>query len=399
MGFTGLDKQAVVSLRAMRIFVLGVGATGSLLVKLLVRQGHQISCGDRDVERAHHFLGANSVPLVRVNARDLWSILKAARGTHLLVNTCPPVLNRTIMRAALRLRSHYVDTASHYTGHPFRAEQMGFAPKFIDKRRTALITAGVAPGLTNLLIAAGADQLDSVSSVRVRLYEATEADGPFSQWSAEASFDEAVARPRVYVNGRFDFGQRFGDREQFRFPRPIGPRSVVLAAQDEVITAPYAIPMHSMDAKFGGSDIERLRRWYRQGKLRKASRPTPSRFARTSTPKTVHRLFRQGTLRNAHFAVAVVVEGLRNERPTTLRWDVMVPSLFQLRRQGLLCSPIAWATTHMTALFIKHFPRELSGVSPPESLPAAIRRAILRDVHARGFRVMKRVQSHAPPEF
>jgi hypothetical protein len=383
----------------MRIFVLGVGATGSVLVKLLLRQGHHVSCGDRDLERAHHFLGANSVPLVRVNARDMWSILKAARGTNLLVNACPPVLNKTIMRAALRLRSHYLDTASHYTGHPFRAEQMGFAPKFIEKRRTAVITAGVAPGLTNLLIAAGAEQLHSVSSARVRLYEATEADGPFSQWSAEASFDEAVARPRIYVNGRFSFGRRFGDREQFRFPSPIGPRSVVLAAQDEVITAPYAIPMDSMDAKFGGSDIDRLRRWYRQGKLRKANRPTPTRFARTSTPKTVRRLFRQGMLRNAHFAAAVIVEGLRHDRPTMVRWDVMVPSLFQLRRQGWLCSPITWATAHMTALFIKHFPRELFGVNPPESLPAAIRRAILRDVRARGFRLTKHARSHAPLEF
>ena len=397
--FTGLGVRAVVSLRAMRIFVLGVGATGSLLVRLLLRQGHQVTCGDRDLERAHHFLGANSVPLVRVNARDVWSILKAARRTQLLVNTCPPVLNKTIMRAALRLRAHYRETASHDIGHLFRAEQMGFSSRFIDKRRTAVITAGVAPGLTNLLIAAAADHLHSVTSVRVRLYEATKADGPFSQWSAEASFDEAVARPRIYVNGHFDFGRRFGDRERFRFPRPIGSMSVVLAAQDEVITVPYAIRMNSMDAKFGGSDIDRLRRWYRQGKLRKASRPTPSRFVRTSTPRTVHRLFRQGKLHNAHFAAAVVVMGLRHERPVTLRWDVMVPTLYQLRRQGWLCSPIAWATAHMSALFIKHFPRELFGVNPPEALPVAIRRGILRDVHTRGFRITKRIQSQAPPEF
>lgn len=384
----------------MRIFVLGVGAAGSLLVKFLLRQGHHVTCGDRDLERAHHFLGAKSaIPVARVNARDMWSILKAAHGTQLLVNACPPVLNKIIMRAALRLRGHYLDTASHYTAHPFRAEQVAFAPKFEDKRRTALITAGVAPGLTNLLIAAGADLLDSVTSVRVRLYEATKADGPFSQWSAEASFDEAVARPRVYVDGHFGFGQRFGERELFRFQQPIGPISVVLAAQDEVITAPYTIPMTSMDAKFGGSDIDRLRRWYRQGKLRKANRPTPSRFVRTSTPRAVRRLFRQGMLHNAHFAAAVIVEGIKHERPTTVRWDVMVPSLFQLRRQGLLCSPIAWATAQMAALFIKHFPRELSGVHPPESLPTNIRRAILRDARARGFRVMKRMQSHAPPEF
>ncbi len=44
----------------MRICVLGVGATDSLLVQLLTRQGHHISCRDRDPERAHRFLGAAS---------------------------------------------------------------------------------------------------------------------------------------------------------------------------------------------------------------------------------------------------------------------------------------------------------------------------------------------------
>jgi hypothetical protein len=104
-------------------------------------------------------------------------------------------------------------------------------------------------------------------------------------------------------------------------------------------------------------------------------------------------------LHNAHFAAAVIVEGTKKERPTTVRWDVMVPSLFQLRRQGLHCSPIAWATAQMAALFIKHLPRELSGVHPPESLPVEIRRAILRDAVGRGFRVMKRLKSRAPSEY
>jgi hypothetical protein len=308
------------------------------------------------------------------------------------------VLNRVVLRAALRIRAHYLDTASHYTGHPFRAEQLRFAGQFHDKRRAAVITAGVAPGLTNLLIAGAADRLDSVESVKVRLYEATDADGPFSQWSAEASFDEAIARPRIYVDRRFHFGRRFGEREVFRFPAPIGPVSVVLAAQDEVITVPYVISIKTMDAKFGGSDIDRLRRWYRQGKLRKSSGMVVSRFVPTPTPRTVRRLLRRGLLTNAHFAVSVVVEGMKGGRHTTVRWDATVPSLFQLRRQGLHCSPIAWATAQMAALFVKHFPRDLFGVHPPEALPTELRRAILRDARLRGVRINQRVTSRLPQD-
>jgi uncharacterized protein YbjT (DUF2867 family) len=384
----------------MRIFVLGVGATGSYLVKLLLRQGHRVTCGDRDPERAHRFLGIKCPMTVeRVNARDLWSIVKAARGTQLLVNALPAVHNRIVLRATLRLRAHYLDTAAHLTKSPFRAEQLQFTRRFMEKRRTAVITAGVAPGLTNLLAAAAADSLDAVETVRVRLYESTESEHPVSQWSAEVSFDEAVSRPRIYRDGRFLLGRRFGEREMFRFPSPIGPVPVMLAAQDEVVTLPHVIALRSMDAKIGGSDVDRLRRWYRQGKLRKSRGLVSSRFPRTPTPGTVDRLIRRGILHDAHFAAAVVVEGVKAGRRMTIRWDATMPSLSLLYRQGELRSPIAWATARMASLFVKHFPRDLTGVHAPEALPQEVRRAILRDARARGFRLVKHVTVRArrPP--
>ena len=75
----------------MRIFVLGTGATGSYLAHLLTRQGHQVTCGDRDLDRARRFLGKKStIPVVQVNARNLWGIVRAAKGSQLLVNASAP---------------------------------------------------------------------------------------------------------------------------------------------------------------------------------------------------------------------------------------------------------------------------------------------------------------------
>lgn len=328
-----------------------------------------------------------------MNGRNRWSIIKASRGAQLIVNMLPSVCNRTTLRAALHIRAHYLDTAAHLTKSPFRAEQLQFTSRFREKRRTAVITAGVAPGLTNLLAAAAADSLDAVETVRVRLYESTESEQPVSQWSAEVSFDEAVSRPCLYRDGRFLLGRRFGERERFRFPAPIGSVPVMLAAQDEVVTLPHVIPLRSMDAKIGGSDVERLRRWYRQGKLKKSRGLVSSRFPRTPTPGTVDRLIRRGILHNAHFAAAVVVEGVKAGRRMTIRWDATMPSLSLLYRQGELRSPIAWATARMTSLFVKHFPRDLTGVYAPEALPREVRRAILRDARAGGFRIVKRETS------
>jgi len=376
----------------MRIFVLGTGATGSLIARLLVRQGHQVTCGDRDPDRARRFLGRKSqIPIRPVNARNLWSIVRAATGCHLIVNASPAVLNKIVLRAALRLRVHYLDTASHQTDAPFQAEQLRFQKQFLAKRRTAVINAGVAPGLTNLLVARSADLLDGLEAVQVRLYESTGSDEPVSQWSSDGAFDEAVSRPRVYRNGGFRFGKRFGEREVFRFPPPIGAVGVVLAAQDEVVTLPRVLDMREMDVKIGGNDFERLRRWHRQGKLRKSHGPGANRFPQTPTPRQMAGLVARGALYHARFAAAVVARGHKSERHAVIRWDASFPTLRQTRRREVYTSPVAWATAHMAALFVKHFPRGLPGVHPPEALPASVRQAILAGARAYGIRVNKRL--------
>jgi saccharopine dehydrogenase (NAD+, L-lysine-forming) len=381
----------------MRIFVLGTGATGSYLAHLLVRQGHQVTCGDRDLDRAHLFLGKKSkIPVVQVNARNLWGIVRAARGSQLLVNASAAVFNEIVLRAALRIRAHYMDLGAHLTRNPFKAEQLRYDARFKQKNRAALITAGAAPGLTNLLVARGVAMMDSVDGVYIRLYESTESDDPVSQWSAEVSFDEAISWPRIVRGGKFRFGKRFAEREKFRFPPPIGETNVVLAAQDEVCTVPYFVRLKEMDVKIGGNEIDRLRRWYRQGKLSRSRGMVASRFPKTPTPKQVARLIRKGVLQNARFAAAVIVRGVKNDQPIEVRWDAFFPSLYQIRQRGLALSPVSYATAQMAALFIRNFPRESAGVFPPGLIPLENRQAIFKNLPSRGIRVTLKVTKKKP---
>jgi saccharopine dehydrogenase-like protein len=383
----------------MRIFVLGTGATGSYLARLLTRQGHQVTCGDRDLDRARRFLGKKSaIPVVQVNARNLWGIVRAARGSQLLVNASAAVFNIIVLRAALRIRSHYLDLGAHLTRNPFKAEQLRFDERFRKKNRCAVITAGAAPGLTNLLVARAAATMDSVDAVYIRLYESTESDDPVSQWSAEVSFDEAISLPRIVRNGRFRYGKRFGEREKFRFPPPIGETTVVLAAQDEVGTTPYFLKLKEMDVKIGGNEIDRLRRWYRQGKLSKSRGLVASRFPKTPSPRQVARMIHQGKLQNARFAAAVIVRGMKQDRPMEVRYDAQFPSLYQIRQRGLALSPISYATAQMASLFIRHFPRDSAGVFPPGAIPLENRQAIFKDLKSRGIRVTMKITKKRPPD-
>src|ERR1700761_248956 len=382
----------------MQIFVLGAGATGSLLAQLLERQGHTVWCGDRDPERARRFLGKRStIAVTEVNARNLLGIVRVARGCNLIVNASASVFNQIVMRAALRLRAHYVDLSSHLTRNPFKAEQFSFAKRFEEKRRTALINTGAAPGLTNLLVARAAEMLDQVDSVQIRLYESSESDDPISQWSPEVTFDEAISSPRVYRNGKFKMEKRFAELEKFRFADPIGNANVVLAAQDEGGTIPYFIKMRDMDVKIGGNEFDRLRRWYKQGKLSKSRGIVRQRFPETSTPRAIAKLIRQGILQNARFAAAVLVRGVKHGKGNSddeqllVRTDCNFSTLYQIRQQGLYTTPVAYATAHVAALFIKNFPRDGKGVFSPETLPPDTRRAIIAGIRNNKVKITQKI--------
>src|SRR5438128_4406987 len=322
---------------------------------------------------------------------NLRGIVKTAKGCQIIINASASVFNEIVLRAALRLRAHYMDLSSHLTRHPFKAEQFRYAKKFEEKKRVALINSGVAPGLTNLLVKRAAELLGEVHNVHIRLYESSESAAPISQWSPEVSFDEAISHPRVYRGGRFQLGKRFSEVEKFRFPEPIGIVRVFLAAQDEVATLPRFIPMRELDVKIGGNEIDRLRRWHKLGKLSKSRGMLRRHFPQTYSPRMIAKLIRQGILQNARFAAAVLVRGVKHNKKDDLllviRSDCMFPTLYQIRQQGRFTTPVAYATAHVAALFIKFFPRDLAGVFAPEMLPAETRRAILAGLRNGGIRI------------
>jgi saccharopine dehydrogenase (NAD+, L-lysine forming) len=376
----------------MRIFVLGAGGTGSLLAHLLTRQGHTVWCGDRDISRAQRFLGKKStIEIVETNARNLWSIVRAARGANLIVNASPAVFNEIVLRAALRLGVHYMDLNAHLTRSPFKPEQYRYHKRFVAKNRTALICAGVAPGLTNLLAKRGSELLDSSDEIHFRLFESTESKDPISTWSADGAYDAAISSPRIYRNGKFAMVRRFAEREKFRFPAPIGEATVYLAAQDEVCLMPRDTHVRDVDAKIGGNDFDRLYRWFRQGRLNRSQGMVRKRFPKVPTPKAVAKLIRRGILENARFAAVVLVRGVKDEQPLLVRWDASFPTLYQIRQRGMISTPISYATAHMAALFVKHFPRDSAGVISPSALPLEKRRAILAGVKSQDIRLSLKI--------
>jgi hypothetical protein len=153
--------------------------------------------------------------------------------------------------------------------------------------------------------------------------------------------------------------------------------------------------MQDLDVKIGGNEIDRLRRWHKQGKLSKSRGIPRLRFPETSSPRKIAALIRQGILQNARFAASVLVRGLKHtpkdDQSLLIRSDAASPTLYQIRRQGRFATPVAYATAHAAALFIKFFPRESAGVFAPEMLPVETRRAILAGIRMHGVKLSHKI--------
>ena len=74
-----------------------------------------------------------------------------------------------------------------------------------------------------------------------------------------------------------------------------------------------------------------------------------------------------------------------------MRSDVLFPSLYTIRRQGLFTTPVAYATAHVAAQFVKHFPNKEAGVFAPESLPVEVRREILAGIRSQGLKTVHKI--------
>jgi hypothetical protein len=117
------------------------------------------------------------------------------------------------------------------------------------------------------------------------------------------------------------------------------------------------------------------------------------RFPQTASPRMIARLIRQGILQNARFGAAVLVRGVKHgkgrkeDENLLIRTDCTFPTLYQIRQQGLYTTPVAYATAHIAALFIKFSPRELPGVFAPEQLPVETRRAIIAGIRAHRVKI------------
>lgn len=192
----------------MKVLIVGCGEQGVGIAKYLVEKADidVIRLADIDLKKANSFakgLKSSKVSAHSVDAGNIEELLKAAKGVHVIVNAVIPRFNLPIMEAALRSNTNYVDMAS---GPPYvTSEQLGQTKKWKKAGLTALINTGISPGVTNVLIARAADQLDRVEEVLIRsatkilsgtrVYEGKELF--LETWSPETMWKDFIEPPAL----------------------------------------------------------------------------------------------------------------------------------------------------------------------------------------------------------
>ena len=402
--------------RRHEVLVLGAGAQGNVVATLLARAADvsRIVLADRDEARAAETAESIGSDKVRTARADVTAVEPTARlmrdgGFDLVINVAPPQFIPQAMHAALAAERNYLDLSSvalyEIDGLPY--EQRQEAEAWERSGRLALINAGSAPGLTNVMARDAADRLDEVERIAIKDFALTEGDEYVPLWIPSVYAIDCATEPYVWKDGRPERVPIFSGEELYDFPEPLGVRGkVYLHAHEEPVTIPLHLGrmIRHCDYKIGEPDIDAWRFMVERLRLMddtpialgggsvsprelllKVLPPTPS-------PQRLMQLVREGRIRSRAMLV-VDVEGKRGGKRLRIQSWTDAPDLEQACAIVPGASDISLMTSAPAAVFALMALRGQvpgRGVVLPESLSAGERGLLHEGIAACGIRIRSR---------
>ncbi len=229
------------------VVVGGAGAMGRIVVADLARSKgvEHVTVADLDAGRAREVAaaaggGASVEGVVADITSDRFP--EVLRGHDVCVASTAYRLNPTIVEACLAAGCGYVDLGGLFH---VALRTLEYGDRFREAGLTGIMCMGGSPGITNLLAAVGARELDRVEAVHVRLgsVDPSVANLPLPiPYSLETVLDEFSATAMAYRDGAFVEVAPLSEEEVVEFPEPIGRRTVMTTLHSEVATLPRAFP-------------------------------------------------------------------------------------------------------------------------------------------------------------
>lgn len=378
----------------MKVLVIGAGAVGGVLCKLLAKEKRvsQIICCDIK-EKIFNNKKIIFKKLDISDKNELLKFLKEEKPT-IVVNALIPTFNRTILECCLASKVNYIDTASDWevdpnpkAQSPYKVEQLDYDEAFKTEKILGMINSGVSPGLTNLLAKEASEKLDTIDSIKIRLIEDTRSDKLYFPWCVEWLLDELNWQPLVYRNNKFKKAPKFSEPEEFDFLEPFGRKKVCLVGQEEIGTIPLYIKTKNADLKIYDNQTEVTNFLTKLGlisdnKLKIGDfEISPKKFVAKLLERDKTHLPKKWEVKNAQFGLAVIAEGKKNNKKKEVRYTVAFPKDKDIDKLKIDANFISYPTALMLSLFILIFPKiKKFGVFPPEALGKNVRGEIIKEL-------------------
>lgn len=222
----------------------GGGLTGRCAVWDLAESGvfDQIRVADLDRHLADEAMrkspGPTPVTAHTVDVRDRSALVALLRGARVCVNAVQYTFNLEVMEGCLEAGVDYLDFGGLF--HTTR-RQIGWHDRFRKAGLLAVPGMGQVPGISNILAAAAAEDLETVDSIMVRdgWRDFTEGAPPVVfTWSPSTFLDEMVLPAMVWEDGAYREYPAMTGGDEYEFPEPIGRTRLYRTLHSEPATFP-----------------------------------------------------------------------------------------------------------------------------------------------------------------
>ncbi|MCW3994421.1 MAG: saccharopine dehydrogenase NADP-binding domain-containing protein [Candidatus Bathyarchaeota archaeon] len=396
----------------MKVLVVGTGAIGIVIASELAKnpEVEEVRLADINLQRAERirdWLKSEKVSTHRVDASKLDDVVSVAEGVDVIVNATLPRFNLTITNAALKAKANYVDLAMYdYSSY---SKQLELDGKYKEAGLTALLNAGSAPGITNVLAANGADRLDRVDAIRIRIFDSVESKEIVSTWSPKVMWDDMATEPVVYDNGEFKRVPLFSGEEIYKFPDPIGPQTVVAHIHEEPVSLPRFIGkgLKYVDLKLGTPDMPAIKFVVQLGLMDEKTvdvggvKVVPRELFFKLIPPTlsfeeVENKIKAGTLIDAHECYVVEVEGEKAGKKMTYIFSIPFPSLREVQEKLPGATHESYVTGVSAAVFTEMVCTgdiKAKGVFLPECLDVEARETFIAKLAEKDIKIHEKVET------
>ena len=183
---------------------------------------------------------------IKINAKDTKALTRCLKGYDVCANASSHRLNVDIMKACLDAEVHYVDLGGLFH---FSKKQLEFDQQYKDKKLTAVVGMGAAPGTTSILAGWCGQQLDTVEKIKLQAgLKGPVRSNNTSKWfvppySIVTMIEEFTQPCFIFVDGELKKVEPLKGGEEVDFGDPVGRMAVHYTIHSE----PLLVPMFFRD--------------------------------------------------------------------------------------------------------------------------------------------------------